>query len=103
MQFIVFSYPTHPHPIKQSLLAFAQLNGLLHPQTVAHVPATSLRTSAKHCVVAASSTHPEAEKLKAKAIGDNNEMSRMEIIIVVSIDRRSITNMGQVKVKNATF
>jgi hypothetical protein len=75
MQFMDFSYATHAHPIKQSLFAFVQPNGLLHPQTVAHVPVTSLNTSAKHVAVLASSTHPVAEKPKAKAIGEDSKIS----------------------------
>jgi hypothetical protein len=72
-----------------------QPNGLLHPHTVAHVPVTSLNTSAKHAVVPASSTHPEAEKLKAKAIGENNDISKREIIVVSGLQSRSIANIGQ--------
>ena len=81
MQFIDFSYPTHAHAIKQSTLAFPQPNGLLHPQTVAHVLVTSLNTFAKHFVVPASSIHPEAEKLKAKATREKNDISRTKLIM----------------------
>jgi hypothetical protein len=99
IQFIDLSYPTQPHPIKQSLFAFVQPNGPLHPQIVAHVPVTSFNASAKHAVVPASSTQPEAEKLKAKVVEENNAKSKMEIIIVSvhTVLCRSVANMGRVK------